>query len=213
MSLINIAHPDFRSELLHAAKRRRLVYADQILPPTRTYPEALEQSLTLRDGTSVLVRPIRPDDEPKIKSMCYSFSEQTKYLRYHGILKSMPHHRLQLFCNVDYDTEMALVAVVGAMAQEEIIGVGRYVTTPAKGAAEIALIVRDDWQRKGIGSYLLKRLVRIGEQDAIREFTGYILPENAGMLRTVHRTVHNSGFNTETATENGVVRVTMTVSD
>lgn len=209
MSLINIAHPDFRSELLHTAKRRRLVYADQILPPTHAYPAALEESLTLQDGTRVLVRPIRPDDEPKIKGMFYSFSEQTKYLRYHGFLKSMPHHRLQVFCNVDYDTEMALVAVRGEMGQEQIIGVGRYVTTPAKGSAEMAFVVRDDWQRKGIGTYLLKRLVKIGKQSGIRKFVGYVLPENSGMLRTVH----HSGFNTETTTEDGVVRVTVTVSD
>jgi GNAT superfamily N-acetyltransferase len=141
--------------------------------------------------------------------MFYSFSEQTKYLRYHGILKSMPHHRLQVLCNVDYNTEMALVAVLGATGQEEIIGVGRYVTTPAKESAEIALVVRDDWQRKGIGTYLLKRLVGIGKQDAIHKFIGYVLPENTGMLTTVH----HSGFNTETATEDGVVRVTVTVDD
>lgn len=209
MSLINIAHPNFRSSLLHAAKLRRLVYADQILPPTHTYPAALADSLTLADGTDVLVRPIRPDDEPKIKGMFYACSEQTRYLRYHAILKSMPHHRLQLFCNVDYDTEMALVAARGEMGEEQIIGVGRYVTTPAKGSAEMALVVRDDWQRKGIGTHLLRRLAKIGKQDGIRKFIGYVLPENAGMLRTVH----HSGLKTETVTENGVVRVTITVGD
>ncbi len=203
MCLISIAHPDFRAELLHAAKRRRLAYADQILPAAHAYPEELEETVTLSDGTDVLVRPIRPDDEPMIKGMFYSFSEQTKYLRYHGTLKSMPHNRLQMFCNVDYDNEMALVVVRGPRGQEEIIGVGRYLTSPAKRSAEMAFVVSDAWQRKGIGSHLFRRLVEIGTRVGIGEFTADVLPENSGMLKIFHR----SGLNTETTTDEGVVRV------
>jgi len=205
MSLISIAHPDFRSELLHAAKRRRLVYADQILPSVHPYPKELEERYKLRDGGELLIRPIRPDDEDKIKGMFYSFSEQTKYLRYHGTLKSMPHNKLQVFCNVDYDSEMALVVSRGRAGHEELIGVGRYMTNPGKRSAEMAFVVSDAWQRKGIGSYLFKRLVEIGRQAGIRQFNADVLPENSGMLKIFHR----SGLNTETQTEEGVVRVTM----
>ncbi|MHC4672993.1 MAG: acetyl-CoA hydrolase/transferase family protein, partial [Planctomycetota bacterium] len=110
MSLISIAHPDFRSELLHAAKRRRIVYANQIMPPAKhPYPAHYETTIQLRDGNEAFVRPIKPDDEPMVKDMFYSFSEKTVYLRYHGTMQSMPHNRLQVFCNVDYDTEMALL--------------------------------------------------------------------------------------------------------
>ena len=205
MSLISIAHPDFRAELLHAAKRRRLVYANQILPTPHPYPERLEEHIKLSDDSEAIVRPIRPDDEAKIKGMFYSFSEQTKYLRYHGTLKSLPHNRLQVFCNVDYDTEMALVVEQGDTGHEEIIGVGRYMTTPAKRAAEMAFVIRDDWQRKGLGTHLFRRLVEIAEEAGIRVFNADVLPENSGMLKIFHR----SGLNTETVTEEGVVRVTM----
>jgi len=209
MSLINIAHPRFRAELLHSAKRRRLVYANQILPSAHPYPAELEEPLTLRDGRELEIRPIRPDDESRIKGMFYSFSEQTKYLRYHGTLKSLPHNRLQMFCNLDYDTEMALVVVYGEGGNEEIIGVGRYMTTAEKGSAEMAFVIRDDWQRKGLGSHLFQRLVEIGKKDGIHQFTADVLPENAGMLKIFH----GSGLNTETTTEEGVVRVTMTVGE
>jgi len=209
MSLISVAHPHFRARLLHAAKRRRLVYADQILPPPRPYPADLEQEITLFDGTQLLVRPIRPDDDSKIKEMFYSFSEQTKYLRYHGTLKSLPHNRLQLFCNVDYDTEMALVLVHGEMGEEEIIGVGRYMRSPDRRSAEMAFVIGDNWQRKGLGSHLFKRLVEIGTKDGIRQFTADVLPENAGMLKIFH----GSGLSTETTTEDGVVRVTMKIEE
>ncbi len=209
MALVAIAHPDFRAELLHAAKRRHLVYADQILPAAHPYPTNLESTYSTPDSKRLVIRPIKPSDEDLIKDMFYSFSEQTKYLRYHGTLKAMPHNKVQVFCNVDYDTEMALVAVHGSGGHEEIVAVGRYMTNPAKRAAEMAFVVADDWQRKGLGSYLFHRLIEIGKQDGIHEFHADVLPENAGMLKIFHR----SGMNTETVTEEGVVSVNMTADE
>jgi acyl-CoA hydrolase len=210
MSLINIAHPDFRSELLHAAKRRRIVYPNQIMPPARhPYPAELEKTVKLYDGDEVLIRPIKPDDEPMMKEMFYSFSEQTVYLRYHGSLKSMPHNKLQVFCNVDYDTEVALIGVAGTAGNEEVVGVGRYMTDAAKTSAEFAFVVRDDWQRKGLGTVLFNRLVEIAKSEGIRRFAADVLAENSGMLKIFHR----SGLNVETSTEDGVVRVEMSLPD
>lgn len=205
MSLISIAHPDFRSELLHAAKRRRLVYANQILLAAKPYPAELEEKMTLADGRELLVRPIRPDDEPMIKDMFYSFSEQTKYLRYHGTLKSLPHNRLQVFCNVDYDAEMALIIAHGEGGQAEIIGVGRYLMTPGTRTAEMAFAIRDDWQRQGLGTRLFKRLVEIAGRSGIQQFHADVLPQNSGMLKIFHR----SGLNIATVTNDGVVGVTI----
>lgn len=206
MSLISIAHPDFRSDLLHAAKRRRIVYANQIMPPAKhPYPSQYVQDVHLRDGSDIHIRPIRPEDEPLIKDMFYSFSEKTVYLRYHGTLKSMPHNKLQVFCNVDYDTEMALVASVGPPDAEDIIGVGRYMTDAAKEAAEMAFVVRDDWQRKGLGTTLFNKLVEIGRAEGIHRFNADVLAENSGMLKIFHR----SEMIVETSTEDGLVRVTM----
>ena len=157
----------------------------------------------------MFIRPIRPDDEPRMKDMFYSFSEQTVYLRYHGILKTMPHNKLQVFCNVDYDTEMALVAVVGQPGQEEIIGVGRYMTDAAKSSAELAFAVQDAWQRKGIGTHLFKRLIAVAQEHGIRKLHADVLVENSGMLKIFHR----SGLYIKTSTEAGVVRVKMAMPD
>jgi acyl-CoA hydrolase/GNAT superfamily N-acetyltransferase len=210
MSLLGVAHPDFRADLLHAAKHRRIVYPNQIMPPVRQpYPAHLETSTTLRDNSVVTIRPIRADDEPRIKEMFYSFSEQTVYLRFHAVLKSMPHNKLQVFCNVDYDTEMALVATIGQPGDEDIIGVGRYMSDPSKTSAEMAFSVRDDWQRKGLGTLLFRRLLEIGQQFGIRRFTAEVLVENSGMLKIFHR----SGLSIETSTESGVVHVVMTLPD
>lgn len=207
MSLIRIAHPDFRAELLHAAKLRRLVFADQIVPPaSHPYPQQYESIATLHDGSSVFLRPIRPDDESLIRDMFYSFSEQTVYLRYHGTLRSMPHDRLQMFCTIDYETEMALVGVVGQAGSEEIVCVGRYMTDPSHQSADVAFVVADAWQRKGLGSVLFERLIATARAQGIHRFTADVLMANSGMLKIFHR----SNMNLKATTESGVVHVVMT---
>jgi len=209
MALINIAHPNFRSELLHAAKRRRIVYANQIMPsPATLYPAELEMWATARDGTKVFIRPIKPTDEPQMKDMFYDFSERTVYLRYHALLKSMPHDSLQVFCNVDYETEMALVGIVEKDGIEEIVAVGRYMTEPGGQSAELAFAVRDEWQRKGIGTILFRTLVRIARQRGIRQATASVLAENQGMMRIFHR----SGLPVKHRMESGVIAVEIDLS-
>jgi acyl-CoA hydrolase/RimJ/RimL family protein N-acetyltransferase len=206
MSLISIAHPDFRSELLHAAKRRHLVYANQIMPPAQApYPKQFEETITLDDGRQIFVRPIRPDDESMMREMFYDFSEQTKYLRYHAALKTMPHNKMQVFCTVDYETEMAIIGVHGKPGEEQVVGVSRYMADPEGKSAEVAFTVRDEWQRHGLGTYFFNRLVQIGREKGINTFHAYVLVENSGMLKIFHR----SGLVVETINEGEVVRVVM----
>ena len=206
MSLINIAHPDYRSDLLHQAKRRRIVYANQILPPTRhPYPQQYESNLTLKDGSKVFLRPIRPDDEPMMKEMFYSFSERTRYLRFHGPIKAFPHARLQVSCNVDYNEEMAMIGTIGDPGSEEVVAVGRYLHDAANDTAEVAFVVRDDWQNRGLGKTLFGRLVEIGRERGIEQFFAEVLPENIPMLRVFH----HADCNVITKSEGDVVHVTI----
>jgi len=184
IALINLAHPDFREDLLAAAKRRKLVYADQMLPPVRQpYPSQYESAVALRDGSTVFIRPIRPDDETSMREMFYSFSERTRYLRFHGMPKSFPHAQLQVFCNVDYDEEMALIAIAGEPENEEVVAVGRYLREPSRNRAEMAFAVRDDWQNKGLGTTLFGKLVDIGRERGVDEFWAEVLAENIPMIR------------------------------
>ena len=206
MLLLSVAHPDFRAELLHAAKRRRIVYSNQIMPPPQTpYPSQHEETLTLRSGETIFVRPIRPDDEPLMREMFYHFSENTKYLRFHAVTKSMPHNKLQVFCTVDYDSEMALIGLCGPPGAEKVVGVARYMTDSEEQSAEIAFTVSDAWQRKGLGTYFFERLLQIARGHGIRTFHAYVLLRNSGMLKIFH----GSGLVVETTTEAEAVRVTM----
>ena len=209
MSLINIAHPDFRGDLLHQAKQRRIVYANQILPPTRSpYPAQYERRVELKGGTEVFLRPLRPDDEPLMKDMFYSFSERTRYLRFHGPMKSLPHNRLQVFCNVDYNEEMALTGVVGDPGSEEVVAVGRYTRDAADNSAEVAFMVRDDWQNKGLGTKLFDMLVEIGRERGIQRFHAEVLHENVPMLNVFH----HSNCHVSTSTEANVVHVNIVLN-
>jgi len=210
MALINIAHPDFRSELLHAAKRRRIVYANQIMPsPATLYPAELETSILLKNGKTLFVRPIKPTDEPLMKDMFYDFSERTVYLRYHATLKSMPHNSLQVFCNVDYESEMALVGIVEVDGVEQIVAVGRYMTEPAGQTAELAFAVRDEWQHQGIGTFLFHYLVKIARDRGIRHATASVLSENQAMVKIFHR----CGLSTKRTVEAGVIRFDIDLSE
>jgi acetyltransferase len=112
---------------------------------------------------------------------------------------------MQVFCTIDYDTEMALVGLSGPPGAEEVVGVTRYMTDAEKETAEVAFAVQDSWQRKGLGTYFFQRLVDIGRQQGIKVFHAYVLLENSGMLKIFHR----SGLVVETQTEGDVVRVTM----
>jgi GNAT superfamily N-acetyltransferase len=144
-----------------------------------------------------------------MREMFYDFSENTKYLRFHAMTKSMPHNKLQVFCSVDYDSEMAIIGLYGPPGAEEVVGVARYMTDAKKESAEVAFTVGDVWQRKGLGTYLFERLLQIARGHGIRTFQAYVLAQNSGMLKVFD----SSGLVVERATEAEVVHVTMRVPE
>jgi acetyltransferase len=153
---------------------------------SRPYPQQYVGAFTLRDGTAVEIRPIRPEDEPLMVRFHEALSEQSVYLRYFGALKlsrRTAHERLAPLCFLDYDREMALVAVRrDGEGLEELLGVGRLAKLPGTSDGEFALLVRDDVQGQGLGSELLRRLVEVGRAEGLARLVGEILPENEPML-------------------------------
>ncbi len=202
LALISIAHPKFRESLLEEAKLRHLVFVDQ-LPPLAVYPKEFETRATF-DGVEILFRPVKPTDEHLLQEMFYSLSKESIYYRFFTTLYAMPHARAQRFATIDYRREMAIVGVVQEEEREEIIAVGRYVLDPDTRLAEVAFIVRDDWQGKGIGTWLHGYLVKVARKQGVKGFTAQVLQENARVLRLIHR----SGLTVETTLEEGIYRVT-----
>jgi acyl-CoA hydrolase/GNAT superfamily N-acetyltransferase len=186
LALIHIAHPDFRSELLDQAKIRKYAFVDQ-LPPLSVYPAELERKVTLRDDTELLLRPIKPTDERLEQELLYSLSDQTIYLRFFSAMSTFPHERVQYYTTVDYDEHMAIVAIVEIDGEEQMVGVGRYVKEKDSDMAELALLARDDWQGRGLGTLMHDYLEEIARSHNIRGFKGEVLEQNKRALHVFTR--------------------------
>lgn len=205
MSLIGIAHPKFRNQLLRAAKKLRYVYEDQIeIPWDRIeYPKKFETTMALKDGTDVFFRPIKPADEEPLRDMFYSLSEESIYLRFFMPVKEMSHQRAQPFVNIDYKDELAIVGTRHDASGEKLIAVGRYSKNPGTSTAEIAFLVQDHWHNRGIGTFLLEYLVKIARENGFTGFTAEVLHENKNMLQVIH----NSSYKITSKFEDGVYHI------
>jgi acetyltransferase len=170
------------------------------------YPNQYESDWMLEDGTPVLLRPIRPEDEALVKGLLENCSEQTLYSRYFHLIKSFPHSFLIRFTQNDYDREIGLAAFGVPPSPEVMTGVGRLVMDPDRNVAEFAVIVADLWQGKGLGEKLISRVIEIARDNGVKLLWGEVLAENVPMLGLMERT----GF-TLHPPEDGVRRVERTL--
>ncbi|MCW7074109.1 MAG: GNAT family N-acetyltransferase [Methanophagales archaeon] len=185
MELIAIAHPKFRPWLIEEAKKLNLIYKDQayITGKGGEYPEDLEIYRTTKTGLEILLRPVKLTDEPLLKEFFYSLSDKSLYYRFMSQRKDMPHERLQEFVVIDYTKEMVILAVIKQKGKEKILGIGQYTIDPTTHTAEVALVVRDDYQNRGIGREILSYLTYLAKKQGLLGFTAEVLPENTPMLR------------------------------
>jgi acetyltransferase len=157
-------------------------------PAIRPYPSQYVTPWTLPDGTEVIIRPIRPEDEPLMVKFNKTLSEQSIYFRYFHLMalnSRITHERLTRICFIDYDREMALVAEYKNPTTEEneLLAVGRLSKLHGLNEAEFAMLVSDTYQRRGLGTEILQRLVQIGRDEKLTRITAQILPENRAMQR------------------------------
>jgi acyl-CoA hydrolase/GNAT superfamily N-acetyltransferase len=188
MALISIAHPDFREELLAKAIEYKFVRPEMEDVEGRIFigPKELRTTTVLDDGTLISFRPIHPTDEPATRDLFYSLSQETVYYRYMSHMKRIPRKQMQNFVYVDHRNEVAVVGTVPDASGEEIIVIGRYYLDPKTNRAEVAFVVRDDWQNKGIGGFVLKHLVNIAKRNGIAGFTAEVMRDNKPMQAVIN---------------------------
>jgi acyl-CoA hydrolase/ribosomal protein S18 acetylase RimI-like enzyme len=211
MDLIAIAHPKFRPWLIAEAKRRLLIYKDQAFIPgmNGVYPVALETFRTTRDGRTILLRAVKIGDEPLMKDFFYDLSSDSMYRRFMSARMDMPHERLQEFGMVDYTSRMMILAIIEGDNKETIAGIGQYDINKRVHTAEVALVVKDEYQKMGVGHELLSYLTHLATRQGLLGFTAEVLVENKPMLSLFK----NMGFNIEKRSDEGVYEMCIMFRD
>ena len=185
MALIAIADPEFRPRLLREAIAARYVHSDLADVEGRLVvgPAEFRTTCVLKDGTQVNLRPIHPTDEPNVRDLFYALSQETIYYRFMSRMKKIQRKEIQEFVYVNHRSDIAIVGTVPEAHGEDIIAIGRYYLNEKTNLAEIAFVVRDSWQRRGIGRFLMNHLAMIARRNGIRGFTAEVLRENRAMQR------------------------------
>lgn len=185
LALIDIAHPDFREQLLQQAKDSLLIHAQQPGHSfTSQYPKQLECMHSTHSGQPVLIRPIKAVDEDLLRAFFHKLSDQNVYMRYFAQVRSLPQKVLKQFSDIDYSKDMALVALSPPeTANHEIVAIGQWIMDEEDNIPEIAFQVRDDWQGEGLGKFFVQRLFDIAKQYDIKQLKADVLEKNAAMNR------------------------------
>ena len=176
----------------------------------RPYPTELEEGAWLKDQSHVLLRPIRPEDEPAHKQFVLKVSDEDRYKRFFADVGELGHEELARMTQIDYDREMAFVAVGqdGAFSQQ-ILGVVRAISNPDQSDAEFAILVRSDLKGLGLGKLMMEKIVRYARERGIGQLSGMTMPSNRGMINLAKRL----GFQIDIQLEDGVVNMVLPCAD
>jgi len=147
------------------------------------YPSHLVQRLTVKDGTAVTIRPIRPEDAGIEQEFVRSLSGESRYFRFMDNVRELSPSMLAHFTQVDYDLHMALIAVSERDGREIQVGVARYISAESRQDCEFAIVIADDWQRQGLGAQLMLSLIACARAAGIRVMHGEVLAGNQRMLQ------------------------------
>ncbi len=176
------------------------------------YPRKYVQPWKARNGETLLLRPIRPEDEPLLVEFHHSLSERTVYLRYLQVLsldRRVAHERLTRICFIDYDREMALVAerTDPVTKKKEILGVGRLQKLSGTDQGEFSVVVTDKWQGSGLGTELLCRILAVAREEKLKQVTAYIHVENSVMQHICQKL----GFQIERSADDKILKAVINV--
>lgn len=153
-----------------------------------SYPSECEEKISLASGEEVTIRPILPDDAQKLQATFRKLSPQTIFLRFLETFKELSDKQAYHFANLDYLTHMALVALIHEAGEEQLIGVARYAIIENRpGNAEAAIVVRDDFQNKGLGTILMERLALYAKEHGVQAFVATVHTSNSRIRYFIQR--------------------------
>ena len=173
----------------------------------RPYPRELEELVILKDGSQALFRPILPEDEPLLKAFILKVTKEDLYYRYFSEINEFTHEDLANMTQIDYDREMAFVAIRTTDDQNEIIGVTRAVSDPDNIDAEFSVLVRSDLKGLGLGRRLLDKMINYAAEHGLQRLTGITMPNNQGMITLARKL----GFDVDIQIQDGIVNLSLTL--
>lgn len=199
IELCQIAHPNFREELIEAAKRNHYIFPDQLPPRAEDliFIEDYKSRLILRSGKPMSIRPLLPSDEIAYRNFFYSLDQETIFMRFFHLVTTFSHKMAQdHWANLDYRTNISLIGLVQNKGNKEIAAIATYAAIDEKWA-EVAFVVREDFHHMGVGSYLLKELEKIARKNNIEGFYATTLPENKSMIELARKWYPDAKIKTE----------------
>jgi acetyl coenzyme A synthetase (ADP forming)-like protein len=179
------------------------------VPRETTYPAQYETDVLLKDGSSILLRPIRVDDAKSWVRFVGRLSPRTKYLRFHHVSKEMGLEDAARFCTVDYRDTFAFVAEVLRETKRDIVAIGRYYRLPDRHSAEVALAIEDRYQGRGLGTSILGQLANVARENGIDRFEADVLAHNEQMMNVFK----DYGFHVTSELQTGEYRVTFPIAE
>ncbi len=184
VAMISIAHPKFRDELFYKAQKMGLLSAERSLKESihGVYPIHLEETLDIK-GEQVTVRPAKPVDERRIQEHFYSLDKDDVTARFFHEKTSFVKEEVEGVSQIDYVKDLTVVAIVGEFGFGRVVGIGEYLIDPATNIAEIAFSISKDYQKKGLGKILLKKLATAARANDISGLVAYTSPHNRGMIK------------------------------
>ncbi|MEW6141088.1 MAG: GNAT family N-acetyltransferase [Thermodesulfobacteriota bacterium] len=187
MSLIEIAHPDHREDLMAKAREMGYVYSNQYYVRTAS-PELRRRVRTdrvFKGDLKAHIRVIKPTDEAMIRDLFYDLSQESVYFRYFSPRRSMPHDNLQRYVNLKEEDGLSLVVTIGPRENRRIIAEGRYLVDPTSEYPEVAFMVAEEFQGRGIASFLLEYMTEIAKEQGYEGFRADVLMSNSPMIRVI----------------------------
>ena len=206
LAMIDIAHPRHRKWLLEESRNAGYVYRDQIYAAVDDvrYPTDLETVKSLKDGFEVRFRPIKSSDEDMMRRLFYTFSDESKYLRYFATIRIMPHERMQEYVNIDYGKTLSIVGVIQRKGIDHIVAEARYSLDMNSGRYEMAFVVDEEFQGRGIATFMVTYLLKIARDRGIKLLGAQVLPINEKMLKAFS----SSGFPYIQRLQEGIIDLT-----
>ncbi len=202
MALISIAHPKFREQLLEEAIIAKYLRQEMSEIGGRYFVGSQEMRTTmlLDDGSQVSFRPVHPTDEHSMRDLLYALSRETLYYRFMTRNTRFSPSQIQNFVYIDHRRDVAIVGTVPEAHGEDIVAVGRYYLNSKTNRAEVAFVIRDDWQNHGIGKFLFKHLVNLAKGSGIAGFDAEVLRDN----RRMQTIFNHSGYRVRSRLEEDV---------